>query len=65
MPRDLSKVPTADLYSEIGRRRGRKQTPHAGPGRPRTAPRCPCGAMTQAAATRRGHVCGEEPARPG
>jgi hypothetical protein len=36
---------------------GKLQTPHAGPGRPRTKPRCACGAMTLERAAKRGHVC--------
>lgn len=36
---------------------GQKQTPHAGPGRPRTKARCACGAMTKERAKKRGHTC--------
>jgi hypothetical protein len=36
---------------------GSLQTPHAGPGRPRTAKRCRCGAMTRARAKQRNHKC--------
>lgn len=54
----LSTIPTADLYSEIGRRRqASRKTRTPGPGRPRIAPRCPCGAMTIARAKARRHVC--------
>jgi hypothetical protein len=34
-----------------------RKTHAAGPGRPRTAPRCPCGAMTVARADQRNHKC--------
>jgi hypothetical protein len=40
---------------------GSLQTPHAGPGRPRKAKRCPCGAMTVTRARQRGHKCQKEP----
>jgi len=36
---------------------GRRKTTVAGPGRPRTAPRCACGAMTLDRASKRKHVC--------
>lgn len=36
---------------------GVRQTPHAGPGRPRWKKRCPCGAMTKARAKQRNHKC--------
>lgn len=36
---------------------GAKQTPHAGPGRPRVKPRCKCGAMTRERAEKHGHAC--------
>lgn len=35
----------------------RRKTHGAGPGRPRTAQRCPCGAMTAARAIQRRHKC--------
>lgn len=37
----------AAVRSDLASRAGRRQTPHAGPGRPRgSAERCSCGAMT-------------------
>lgn len=36
---------------------GSQQSPHAGPGRPRTAKRCKCGAMTVKRAKMRNHKC--------
>ena len=35
----------------------RRKTNTAGPGRPRTQPRCPCGAMTVERAAKRRHYC--------
>jgi len=37
-------------------------TPHAGPGRPRSEDRCPCGKFTKPRAEARNHVC-EAPKR--
>jgi hypothetical protein len=49
---------TADeLRSMWGAYRGSLQTPHAGPGRPPSEDRCPCGAMTKARAKARNHKC--------
>jgi hypothetical protein len=36
---------------------GSQQTPHAGPGRPRSVKRCPCGAMSKDRAKQRNHLC--------
>lgn len=36
---------------------GKLQTPHAGPGRPRSEKRCPCGEMTKTRAKMRNHKC--------
>lgn len=42
----------------------RRQSREPGPGRPRTMPRCPCGAMTVNRAEQRKHVCtAPKPAR--
>ncbi len=53
-----------EILSAAGRiyasRRRHVVTPGAGPGRPRSADRCPCGAMTKARAAARGHRCQEQ-----
>lgn len=48
----------AELLSLAGAiNSARRKTRAAGPGKPRTAPRCPCGAMTVARALARNHRC--------
>ncbi len=55
-------IPESEILSAAaainGRRGGRLQTPHAGPGRPRSEDRCACGAMTVKRAEARSHKCG-------
>lgn len=55
---DPRSIPDGVLHSEAARRRGQKRQTHgAGPGRPRTAERCACGAYTVAVAAKRRHRC--------
>jgi hypothetical protein len=54
-------IPEAEILRLAGQiRAGRRQTHAPGPGRPRTAQRCPCGLMTTARAAQRRHQCSEE-----
>ena len=46
-----------EVRSIWGAYSGKLQSPHAGPGPPRSASRCPCGAMTKARARQRNHEC--------
>jgi hypothetical protein len=46
-----------EIRSLWGSMTGRRQTPHAGPGRPPYKKRCPCGAMTVDRAKLRSHKC--------
>lgn len=48
----------AELLSLAGAiNSARRKKRGAGPGKPRTAPRCPCGAMSLARAKQRNHRC--------
>ena len=51
-------LPAAEILRLAGSiRSAMRKTRGAGPGKPRTAPRCPCGAMTVKRAEQRGHRC--------
>ena len=48
----------SEIMSAAGSISAKRQTPHAGPGRPKL-PRCKCGAMTLIRAAATGHKCGK------
>lgn len=51
-------IRAALIRADAARQASAKRVTHgAGPGRPRAALRCPCGAMTVERATKRKHVC--------
>jgi hypothetical protein len=55
---DMETIPDEVFLSELGRRNSTKRKTFApGPGRPRSASRCPCGAMTKKRAKQRNHIC--------
>jgi hypothetical protein len=47
----------AEILKAAASIRGKRQTPHPGPGRNRLPDRCPCGEMTAKRAKARGHKC--------
>jgi hypothetical protein len=59
-PRCKRALTDEEVRSMWASRNAARATPHGGPGRPRTAPRCACGEMTLARAAQRKHVCGPE-----